>query len=168
MVSPSIQADVIDYDEYLTGERKEGSYFAAWGLVQKNAGGISAMITGSGLQFSGFRPSVEQSAATKLVLRAAVLGPPVRSVLRRRGALDPLSPEREGARQDSHEPRCSARERRDPEGFGRRRIVAVPAGCPVERLNPSLRSPPTAICARWLSSLGWSGEVRRGAFELRP
>lgn len=69
MVSPSIQADVIDYDEYLTGERKEGSYFAAWGLVQKSAGGISAMITGFGLQFSGFRPNLEQSAATKLVLR---------------------------------------------------------------------------------------------------
>ncbi|HKI74139.1 MAG TPA: MFS transporter, partial [Pseudomonadales bacterium] len=28
-IAPSIQSDIIDYDEYKTGERKEGSYFAA-------------------------------------------------------------------------------------------------------------------------------------------
>ena len=32
-LSPSIQGDVIDYDEMVTGERKEGSYFAAWNFV---------------------------------------------------------------------------------------------------------------------------------------
>jgi len=29
-IGPSVQGDVIDYDEHRTGERKEGSYFAAW------------------------------------------------------------------------------------------------------------------------------------------
>jgi Na+/melibiose symporter-like transporter len=38
MMAPSIQADVIDFDEYLTGERKEGVYFAAYGLITKGAG----------------------------------------------------------------------------------------------------------------------------------
>ncbi len=29
MLPPSIKADVIDYDEFVTGDRKEGAYFAA-------------------------------------------------------------------------------------------------------------------------------------------
>ena len=32
-IGPSIKGDVIDYDEYLTGERKEGTYFAAANFV---------------------------------------------------------------------------------------------------------------------------------------
>ena len=34
-IGPSVKGDVIDYDEYLTGERKEGSYFAALNFVFK-------------------------------------------------------------------------------------------------------------------------------------
>ncbi|MEJ2133589.1 MAG: MFS transporter, partial [Gammaproteobacteria bacterium] len=45
-VGPSVQGDVIDYDEYRTGERKEGSYFAAWNFVHKSATGVMALITG--------------------------------------------------------------------------------------------------------------------------
>ena len=33
-MAPSIQSDVIDYDEYLTGKRKEGT-FCGWNLVLK-------------------------------------------------------------------------------------------------------------------------------------
>ena len=40
MIGPSIQADVIDWDEHATGERKEGAYFAAWTLVFKIANGL--------------------------------------------------------------------------------------------------------------------------------
>jgi GPH family glycoside/pentoside/hexuronide:cation symporter len=35
VIMPSLQADVIDYDELRTGERKEGVYFAAWHLAEK-------------------------------------------------------------------------------------------------------------------------------------
>jgi Na+/melibiose symporter-like transporter len=37
---------VIDYDELVTGERKEGAYFALWNFAQKSASGITLMVTG--------------------------------------------------------------------------------------------------------------------------
>jgi GPH family glycoside/pentoside/hexuronide:cation symporter len=55
-IGPSVKGDVIDYDEYLTGERKEGSYFAALNFVYKSATGIMLLVTGFVLQFSGFIP----------------------------------------------------------------------------------------------------------------
>jgi GPH family glycoside/pentoside/hexuronide:cation symporter len=68
MVGPSIQADVIDYDEYMTGQRKEGAYFAAWNFVFKSATGITIMITGWVLQFVDFQPNVEQTEQVKLAI----------------------------------------------------------------------------------------------------
>lgn len=69
IVGPSIQADIIDYDEYRTGERKEGAYFAAWNFVFKMATGITLGITGFALQAAGFEPNVEQSPQAKLAIR---------------------------------------------------------------------------------------------------
>jgi len=69
IIAPSIQADIIDYDEYRTGQRKEGAYFAAWNFVFKGATGITVVLTGFVLQFSGFTPNVEQTEAAKLALR---------------------------------------------------------------------------------------------------
>jgi Na+/melibiose symporter-like transporter len=70
VIYPSIQADVIDYDEYLTGERKEGTYLAALNLVRKSAGSVTAFVTGIVLQLVGFEPNVEQSTATQEALRS--------------------------------------------------------------------------------------------------
>jgi GPH family glycoside/pentoside/hexuronide:cation symporter len=70
VVAPSIQADVIDYDEYLTDQRKEGSYLAVWNLVRKSAGSLTALITGLVLQLSGFVPNMEQSETTQFAMRA--------------------------------------------------------------------------------------------------
>jgi len=70
VVGPSIQADVIDWDERVTGERKEGIYFAAWAFVRKSAFGVATMLVGFLLGAVGFEPNVEQSDATKLGLRA--------------------------------------------------------------------------------------------------
>ncbi len=67
-VGPSIQGDVIDYDEYLTGERKEGSYFAAWNFVHKSATGVMMLLTGYVLQASGFVPNVAQSMTVKVAV----------------------------------------------------------------------------------------------------
>lgn len=68
VVAPSIQADVIDYDEYCSGKRKEGIYFAAWNFVFKSATGITLMLTGFVLSLSGFVPNEEQSDVAKLAL----------------------------------------------------------------------------------------------------
>jgi GPH family glycoside/pentoside/hexuronide:cation symporter len=70
VVGPSIQADVIDFDERATGERKEGTYFAVWAFVRKSAFGIATMLTGLLLGAIGFEPNVEQSETTKLGMRA--------------------------------------------------------------------------------------------------
>ena len=70
MGGSSIQADVIDYDEYMTGQRKEGAYFAAWNFVFKSATGITIMITGWVLQFVDFQPNVEQTEQVKLAIRS--------------------------------------------------------------------------------------------------
>jgi GPH family glycoside/pentoside/hexuronide:cation symporter len=69
VVGPSIQADVIDFDERATGERKEGTYFAVWAFVRKSAFGVATLLTGLLLGLIGYEPNVEQSEATKLGMR---------------------------------------------------------------------------------------------------
>jgi GPH family glycoside/pentoside/hexuronide:cation symporter len=67
-ISPSIQSDIIDYDEYKTGERKEGSYFAAFNFAQKSAIGVMIVITGFVLQFSGYVPNQDQTMTVQVAM----------------------------------------------------------------------------------------------------
>lgn len=67
-MGPSIQGDVIDYDELETGERKEGSYFAAWNFVYKSALGVMLLLTGFVLELAGFVPNQDQSMQVKLAM----------------------------------------------------------------------------------------------------
>jgi len=67
-IGPSVTGDVIDYDEHLTGERKEGAYFAAWNFVQKGALGVMLLLTGFVLEFSGFVPNEDQTMTVKLAM----------------------------------------------------------------------------------------------------
>ena len=62
VVGPSLKADVIDWDEAESGERKEGAYFAAWNFVQKSAAGVSGWLIGMVLSATGFAPNVAQDA----------------------------------------------------------------------------------------------------------
>jgi GPH family glycoside/pentoside/hexuronide:cation symporter len=68
VVAPSVQADVIDFDELQSGERKEGAYFAAWNFVFKSATGVMLMFTGLALDVAGFAPNEVQSEQSKLAL----------------------------------------------------------------------------------------------------
>jgi Na+/melibiose symporter-like transporter len=70
--APAIQADVIDYDEYLTHERNEGAYLSIWNLIRKSAASVTAFVTGFILQASGFEPNVEQTEAAKLGISATL------------------------------------------------------------------------------------------------
>ncbi|MEK9747727.1 MAG: MFS transporter [Pseudomonadales bacterium] len=65
-IAPSVQGDIVDYDEMMTGERKEGSYFAAFNFVQKSATGVMILITGWVLQVVGFIPNVEQTMLVQI------------------------------------------------------------------------------------------------------
>jgi GPH family glycoside/pentoside/hexuronide:cation symporter len=69
VIMPSLQADVIDWDEHRTGERKEGVYFAAWHLAEKLALGVAAAVTGLALTASGFVPNAEQGAEALFAMR---------------------------------------------------------------------------------------------------
>jgi GPH family glycoside/pentoside/hexuronide:cation symporter len=80
-VGPSILADVIDYDEYETGERKEGAYSSAQGLALKLANAAIIGIAGAVLEFSGFVPNVEQTEGTKLILQGVYAGLPFTMLL---------------------------------------------------------------------------------------
>ena len=73
---PSIQADVIDWDELQTGERKEGAYFAAWAFSSKGAGALASTLVGVALTGIGFVPNAAQSPEVRSgILLLAALGP---------------------------------------------------------------------------------------------
>jgi len=61
----AIKADVIDYDEYMTGERKEGSYFAVWAFVQKLAVGLMIGLVGFLLSLAGYVENTDQPAVVR-------------------------------------------------------------------------------------------------------
>ena len=67
--APAIQADVIDYDEFVTNERKEGSYLAVLNMVRKSASAVAPFLTLTALQFTGYVPNAEQNEQTLFVLR---------------------------------------------------------------------------------------------------
>jgi GPH family glycoside/pentoside/hexuronide:cation symporter len=70
VIAPSIQADVIDYDEYVSAERKEGTYLAIWNFIRKAAGGVTMFVTGGVMQLMGYEPNVAQSAEAELGIRS--------------------------------------------------------------------------------------------------
>ena len=67
-IGPSVQGDVIDYDEYKTGERKEGSYFAVWNFTYKSALGVMLLLTGFVLEASGFVPNQPQTMTVQIAM----------------------------------------------------------------------------------------------------
>jgi GPH family glycoside/pentoside/hexuronide:cation symporter len=69
-LAPAIQADVIDYDELLTGKRREAQYGALWSLMTKFTVIPSMSIPLAVLQTLGYQPNVEQSETVKLAIRA--------------------------------------------------------------------------------------------------
>jgi GPH family glycoside/pentoside/hexuronide:cation symporter len=72
----ALKADVIDVDEYETGERKEGAYFAAWNFVSKMAAGVMMGVVGLSLQAVGFVPNQEQAPLTVYAMRFLMGGMP--------------------------------------------------------------------------------------------
>ena len=72
VVAPSIKADIIDFDEYQTNERKEGAYLAAWSFVQKSAAALAAVLLGAALQVVGYTPGEEQTGPALFVIAALI------------------------------------------------------------------------------------------------
>ena len=76
VLGSSIKAEVVDYDEYETGERKEGAYFAAWSFVNKLAAGIMVFVVGVVLEYVGYVPEGPQTDEVKNWILALVGGMP--------------------------------------------------------------------------------------------
>jgi GPH family glycoside/pentoside/hexuronide:cation symporter len=65
----AIQADVIDYDELLTGERREGQYIGLWSIAKKLAAAVGIGVGLSLLGLAGYVPNQPQSADVQFMLR---------------------------------------------------------------------------------------------------
>ena len=76
VVVHALKADVVDYDELRTGERKEGAYAAVWNFVRKAGAGLSVVLMGYLLQAAGFVPNAEQSPAVRWTILALAGGFP--------------------------------------------------------------------------------------------
>jgi glycoside/pentoside/hexuronide:cation symporter, GPH family len=68
-IPSAMQADVIDYDELLTGERREGRYIGLWSISKKLAAALGVGLSLSILSYAGYTPNVEQSETVKMTLR---------------------------------------------------------------------------------------------------
>lgn len=68
-IPSAIQADVIDYDELLTGERREGQYIGLWSISKKLAAALGIGVGLTALGMAGYAPNVEQTEDVQLVLR---------------------------------------------------------------------------------------------------
>jgi len=64
-----MQADVIDYDELLTGERREGQYIGLWSLAKKLSAALGVGLSLSILSYAGYTPNVEQTEGVKMTLK---------------------------------------------------------------------------------------------------
>ena len=74
----ALKADVIDVDEYATGQRKEGAYFATWNFMKKLAGGLTGWIVGLVLSEVGYVNGAEtQSVEVQDAMRILMGGLPL-------------------------------------------------------------------------------------------
>jgi len=65
----SMQADVIDYDELLTGRRREGQYVGVWAVARKLAAALGVGLALPLLGAAGYQPNVEQTPQVLQALR---------------------------------------------------------------------------------------------------
>jgi GPH family glycoside/pentoside/hexuronide:cation symporter len=57
----SMLPDVVEYDEKMTGERREGVYYGLWAFLSKFTGALGIAVSGWALGLFGYVPNVEQT-----------------------------------------------------------------------------------------------------------
>ncbi|QQE11479.1 MFS transporter [Planctomycetota bacterium] len=67
LILPSMQTDVVDEDELNTGCRREGSYTAVLGWIQKMGFALSVFLSGAILDFSGYDAALDQQPTDTLM-----------------------------------------------------------------------------------------------------
>ncbi|UCG22589.1 MAG: MFS transporter [Deltaproteobacteria bacterium] len=68
-IPSAMQADVIDYDELISGQRREGQYIGIWSITKKLAAALGVGLALSILGAVGYTPNVEQSEQVQFTLR---------------------------------------------------------------------------------------------------
>jgi len=68
-IPSAMQADVIDYDELLSGERREGQYIGIWSISKKLAAALGVGVTLAILGGAGYTPNEVQSEQVQFTLR---------------------------------------------------------------------------------------------------
>ncbi|SPU07837.1 sodium:galactoside symporter [Bacillus licheniformis] len=66
-------SDAIDYGEWRTGERKEGTVYSLFNFSRKLAQSLSGFLSGIGLSIIGYVPNAAQKAGTLLGIKAILL-----------------------------------------------------------------------------------------------
>jgi GPH family glycoside/pentoside/hexuronide:cation symporter len=69
-IPSAMQADVIDYDELLSGERREGQYVGLWSVSRKLAAALGVGAALLILGYAGYKPNAPQTPDVTFVLRA--------------------------------------------------------------------------------------------------
>lgn len=77
LMSASMNADVCDYDELLSGRRREALYGAVFALEQKMALAAAALLGGYLATLCGYQPNVPVNEAVISQLRVALVATPV-------------------------------------------------------------------------------------------
>jgi GPH family glycoside/pentoside/hexuronide:cation symporter len=65
----SMLPDVIEYDERMTGERREGIYYGLWAFLTKFTGALGVAVSGWALDLFGYVPNVEQTTRALFGIR---------------------------------------------------------------------------------------------------
>jgi GPH family glycoside/pentoside/hexuronide:cation symporter len=68
-IPSAIQADVIDYDELITGQRREGLYIGFWSIAKKLAAAVGVGAALALLGVSGYVPNIKQTDSVVMTLR---------------------------------------------------------------------------------------------------
>jgi GPH family glycoside/pentoside/hexuronide:cation symporter len=66
----ALQADVIDYDELISGKRREGYYVGMWSVAKKLSAAVGVGAGLSIIGILGYVPNVEQSEDVKWAIRS--------------------------------------------------------------------------------------------------
>ena len=65
----SMIPDVVEYDEKMTGERREGIYYGVWAFLSKFTGALGIAVCGWALDLFGYVPNVEQTVQALFGIR---------------------------------------------------------------------------------------------------
>lgn len=75
-VPASMQADVIDHDEWKNGKRREGRFVGVWALARKLAAALGAGAAFPVLDAAGYVPNADQPESAVFALRVLYAGVP--------------------------------------------------------------------------------------------